>query len=107
MNKYTTIISYLANLSESARGCDEVLSYVYNNDLQGVSTKITDVVYQRRFGTGPTVHSKLSQLEKGKLIKLARCKEDGRAKVIEITKDGLAYIAGQDKKFGEMLGALA
>lgn len=107
MNKYTAIVSFLANIPENVRGCDEVLAYVYNNDRQGVSTKITDVVYQRRFGTGPTVHNKISQLESGKLIKLVKSKSDRRAKVIEITKDGLSYITGQDKKVCDMLGAMA
>ena len=107
MNKYTAIVSFLSNIPENVRGCDEVLAYVYNNDRQGVPTKITDVVYQRRFGTGPTVHSKLSHLEKNKVIKLSRSKDDGRAKTIQITDKGIAYLRGQDKEIGQMLGALA
>lgn len=107
MNKYTAIVSFLANLTENDRGCDEVLSYVYNNDSQGVTTKITDVVYERRFGTGPTVHSKLSQLESKKLIKLIRSKDDGRAKIIQITDKGLSLLAERANEVGQMLGALA
>lgn len=107
MNKYTAIVSFLTNIPEHTRGCDEVLAFVYNNDRQGVSTKITDVVYARRFGTGPTVHSKLAHLEKSKVIKLSRSKEDGRAKTIQITDKGIAYLRGQDQEIGAMLGALA
>lgn len=107
MNKYTAIVSFLANIPESVRGCDEVLAYIYNNDRQGITTKITDVVYQRRFGTGPTVHSKLGQLEQKKLIKITRSKGDGRAKDIQITDKGISYLRGQDQEIGEMLGALA
>lgn len=107
MNKYTAIVSFLANIPEHVRGCDEVLAYIYNNDRQGIPTKITDVVYARRFGTGPTVHSKLGQLERNKMIKLSRSKDDGRAKLIEITDKGISYLRGQDKQIGQMLGALA
>ena len=107
MNKYTAIVSFLSNLPESTRGCDEVLAYIYNNDSQGVSTKITDVVYARRFGTGPTVHSKLGRLENLKLVKMTRSKEDGRAKDIQITAKGIDYLRSQDQEIGQMLGALA
>ncbi len=107
MNKYTAIVSFLSNIPENVRGCDEVLAYVYNNDRQGVPTKITDVVYQRRFGTGPTVHSKLSQLERNKMIKLCRCKDDGRAKIIQITDKGTSMLLGRALEIDQMLGALA
>lgn len=107
MNKYTAIVSFLANLPESVRGFDEVLSYVYNNDRQGVATNITDVVYARRFGTGPTVHTKLSQLERAKLIKMIRSKDDGRSKIIQVTDKGVTYLRGKDREIGNMLGAMA
>ena len=107
MNKYTAIVSFLANIPEHVRGCDEVLAHIYNNDRQGVATKITDIVYARRFGTGPTVHSKLSYLERNKMIKLARSKDDGRAKSIQVTDKGIAYLRIQDKEIEQMLGALA
>ncbi|WP_396189844.1 hypothetical protein [Flavobacterium sp.] len=107
MNKYTAIISFIANMSEQSRGCDEILSHVYNNDRQGVSTKITDLVYQRNFGTGPTVHSKIKKLARQKFIELKKSKEDARVKEIIVTSKGLTYLRGQDSQIEKMLGALA
>lgn len=107
MNKYTAIVSFLTNIPEHTRGCDEVLAFVYNNDRRGVLTRITDVVNTHRFGTGPTVHSKISHLAAQKLIKLTKSKDDARAKVIELTDKGTAYLRGQDMQIGQMLGALA
>lgn len=106
INKYTAIVSFLTNIPEHTRGCDEVLAFVYNNDRQGVLTRITDVVNTHRFGTGPTVHSKIRSLECQKLIKLTKCAYDARAKVIELTDKGTAYLRGQDKQIGQMLGAM-
>jgi len=107
MNKYTAIVSFLTNIPEHVRGCDEVLAFVFNNDRQGTQTRITDVVNTHRFGTGPTVHNKIHWLERNKHIKLTKSKTDARVKVIELTEKGVSYLRGQDKQIGAMLGALA
>lgn len=107
MNKYTALIGFLSGLQESVRGSDEVLAYVYNNDFEGVDTRYTDIVNERRFGTGPTVFSKIKRLERSKHIKVVRSKDDGRAKVIQITSAGIDYLRGQDKRISEIIGTLA
>jgi hypothetical protein len=107
MNKYTAIVSFFSNMSEQIRGCDEILAHVYNNERQGVPTKITDLVYHRNFGTGPTVHNKIQYLARQKLIELKKSKEDARVKEIIVTSKGLTYLRGQDSQIAQMLGALA
>lgn len=107
MNKYTAIVSFFSSMPEHVRGCDEILAHVYNNDRQGVPTKISDLVYQRNFGTGPTVHNKIQYLARIKFIELKKSKEDARVKEIIVTSKGLTYLRGQDNQIAEMLGALA
>ncbi len=107
MNKYTAIVSFFSHMSEQVRGCDEILSHIYNNTRQGVATKISDLVYQRSFGTGPTVHNKIQYLARQELIELKKSKEDARVKEIIVTSKGLTYLRGQDTQIAEMLEALA
>ena len=92
MNSYTTLMNYIANMTENSRGNDEVLAYIDLRETDGNPAQITDLVYDRRFGTGPTVHRKIISLEKSKFISVKRTETDGRAKSLIITAKGRAYL---------------
>ena len=43
-------------------GCEEVLAYMAVKESIGATVKMTDLVQSLQFGTGPTVHRKVSLL---------------------------------------------
>ena len=92
MNTYTALMNYIADMTEAARGNDEVLAYIDIRESDGDPACVTDLVYARRFGTGPTVHRKITSLEKNKFIQVKRAKDDGRAKLLSITPKGREYL---------------
>lgn len=78
-------------------GCDEILAYLVVRDSQGAAVKITELVQSLMFGTGPTVHRKVTVLAERKLIQLTTSKTDGRAKDIIVTAAGLERLKDQTK----------
>lgn len=104
MNSYTTLMNYIADMTEASRGNDEVLAYIDLRESNGDPACITDLVYDRRFGTGPTVHRKITSLEKNKFIQLKRAKDDGRAKLLQVTSKGREYL---ERASVDMKAALA
>lgn len=78
-------------------GCDEILSYLAIRESEGKTVKITELVQSLMFGTGPTVHRKISVLAERKLIQLTTSKTDGRAKDIIVTAAGLERLKEQTK----------
>lgn len=107
MNSYTTLMNYISSMNEMERGNDEVLAYIDTRESEGVPALITDLVYDRRFGTGPTVHRKIVSLEKLKLISVKRMATDGRAKSLTVTKTGRQYLDGASERMKKALaGAL-
>ncbi len=99
-SNYARIINFLNTGKDSGieEGCEEVLTYVICRQEAGEVTKITHLVQSLMFGTGPTVHRKVSQLEKAGLFKLDTSPTDGRAKHIEVTAKGISYLESQNKK---------
>ena len=99
-SNYARIINFLNTGKDAGieEGCEEVLSYVICRQESGATTKITHLVQSLKFGTGPTVHRKVTQLEKAGLFKLQTSPTDGRAKNIEVTAKGVKHLEDQHAK---------
>ena len=99
-SNYARIVNFLntAKTSEIEEGCEEVMSFIVCRQESGNATKITDLVQSLKFGTGPTVHRKVSQLNEAGLIKLVRSASDGRAKHLELTPKGIKHLEDQNAK---------
>lgn len=65
-------------------------------ESEGAETRITDLVQQIRFGTGPTVHSHLQRLESDRLLTKTPSKTDGRSMCLSLTKTGRDYLQALD-----------
>ena len=80
-------------------GCDDILAYMCVKEAEGTAVKITALVQSLQFGTGPTVHRKVTQLAKRGLIKIVTSKSDARAKDLP----PIQYLVGikkNDRKTG-------
>ena len=66
-------------------GCEDVLAFLAVKESEGVIPKITDLVQSLQFGTGPTVHRKVTVLAERRLIKIAANKSDARSKDLTLT----------------------
>ena len=78
-------------------GCEEVIAFVYGKEMEGKDVKITDLVQSLRFGTGPTVHRKLSTLNSRGFVTSVKSSSDGRAKTLKCTVKGLAILKDRSK----------
>lgn len=78
-------------------GCDEVLAYLAIRDSEGKTVKITELVQSLQFGTGPTVHRKVTLLAERGLIKISQNKEDARAKDLSLAPAGLDHLKDRTK----------
>lgn len=102
-SNYARIINFLNAGSGLEKGYVEVLSYVICQQEIGVQTKVTDLVRCLKFGTGPTVQRKVTQLEALGLIKLTRSPTDGRAKIVKLSAKGVRYLEEQNTKLLDAL----
>lgn len=73
-------------------GCDDILAYMCVKEAEGVKVKITALVQSLQFGTGPTVHRKISLLAERGLIKISNSKTDGRAKDLSLTAAAMDFL---------------
>lgn len=78
----------IENPDSEFEGCEDVLAFMHTRESEGTPVKITDLVQSLRFGTGPTVHRKITTLEGRGLISVTSSKSDGRAKVLSCTAAG-------------------
>jgi|GEM_PF-1269692 len=86
-------------------GCEEILAFMSIKEASNEPVKITDLVQSLRFGTGPTVHRKVSTLSERGLIKVSASKTDGRAKNLVLTKVGEDLLKERTKLMVSMLKA--
>lgn len=78
-------------------GCDEILSYMAVKEAEGLEVKITELVQSLQFGTGPTVHRKISILADRGLIKVIKSKTDARAKDLSLTAAAINHLKDRSK----------
>lgn len=84
-------------------GCDDILAYLAVQQANGKAAKITNLVQSLSFGTGPTVHRKISVLVERGLINLQKSQTDARAKDMTITPAGLALLKEKSKLMKQCL----
>lgn len=78
-------------------GCDDVLAFLAIAKANGSAVKITDLVQSLQFGSGPTVHRKISVLAERSMIDIFKNENDGRAKILFVTAKGLAFLNERSK----------
>ena len=84
-------------------GCDDILAYMSVKEAEGITVKITALVQSLQFGTGPTVHRKVTQLSNRRLIKIVTNKNDARAKDLLLTPAAQEYLKERSKLMKQCL----
>lgn len=77
-------------------GQRSILVELARREDEGTQTKITNIIQQIRFGTGPTVHNHLKKLEALKFIKKVVSETDARATCLILTRVGRDYLQALD-----------
>ncbi len=86
-------------------GCDDILAYMCVREAEGVTVKMTALVQSLQFGTGPTVHRKVSLLAERGFIGIANSKTDGRAKDLMLAPPGMAFLKERSQLLKKCLEA--
>lgn len=112
MKLFISAMEFIFNSKEETRGEDAMLCHIYkktNTDDECLVNQliISDLVYSQKFGTGPTVHSKVRGLIDRGLIELIKSPTDARAKIIIVTKGGEKYLDEQSKVLSKLMSAKA
>ena len=105
-NPYVRLLNFMRvsnNSDSSFAGCEEVLAYMHEAAANGKSVKITDLVQSLQFGTGPTVHRKVIELQERGLIDVARSATDGRAKTLVLSDAGAKHLEQRSKSLKAVL----
>lgn len=107
---YARWLCMLASMRKQAddvefEGCEEILAFINVKESSAEQVRITDLVHTLIFGTGPTVHRKVSVLAERGLIDVAASKDDARAKRLKLTKAGVSLLNERSKQMAEMLKA--
>jgi DNA-binding MarR family transcriptional regulator len=84
-------------------GCDDILAYMCVREAEGVTVKMTALIQSLQFGTGPTVHRKVSLLAERGFIGIANSKTDGRAKDLSLTPADMDYLKERSKLMNQCL----
>lgn len=105
-NSYVRLLNFMriSNTSDTGfEGCEEVMAYMHEANANGKSVKITDLVQSLQFGTGPTVHRKVVELQQRGMIDVARSATDGRAKTLVLSDAGLKHLDLRSKSLKTVL----
>ena len=105
-NAYVRLLNFMrvSNNAESGfEGCEEIMAYMHEANANGKPVKITDLVQSLQFGTGPTVHRKVVELQQRGLIDVARSTTDGRAKTLVLSDAGLKHLDQRSKSLKAIL----
>jgi len=99
MNKFVQTLNAIRfNLNDETRGYFEVLAFVSAREQDGLATNITDLVRSHVFGTGPTVHAKVTALGNMKLLSVLKSLSDARAKSLYVTQKGKKQLEELNKE---------
>lgn len=105
-NSYVRLLNFMrvSNTTDAGfEGCEEVMAYMHEASASGKSVKITDLVQSLQFGTGPTVHRKVVELQDRGLIEVARSATDGRAKTLVLSEAGAKHLEQRSKSLKAVL----
>lgn len=107
-NPYVRMLNFLRasnNADSGFDGCEEVMAYMHEAAAVGKLVKITDLVQSLQFGTGPTVHRKVIELQTRGLIDVSRSATDGRAKTLVLSDAGMKHLDQRNKSLKAVLQA--
>lgn len=108
MNKFAALMNHIRlSMTDDEIGLAQVLSFIHQENSQGASVNSTRLVQMIRFGTGPTVHRKIADLEFRGLLSVEQSGVDMRSKVLRVTKDGMKYLAESEKGVMNAIEAFA
>jgi DNA-binding MarR family transcriptional regulator len=105
-NAYVRLLNFMRvsnNAENGFEGCEEVMAYMHEANANGKPVKITDLVQSLQFGTGPTVHRKVVELQQRGLIDVARSTTDGRAKTLVLSDAGMKHLDQRSKSLKVIL----
>jgi DNA-binding MarR family transcriptional regulator len=105
-NPYVRLLNFMrvSNGTDSSfDGCEEIMAYMHEASANGNPVKITDLVQSLQFGTGPTVHRKVVELQKRGLIEVMRSANDGRAKTLVLSDAGIKHLEHRSKSLKVVL----
>jgi DNA-binding MarR family transcriptional regulator len=107
---YAKFINMMSGIKKEAgdsdfEGCDEILSYMAVKESEDKIVKITELVQSLQFGTGPTVHRKVSVLADRGLIKIVKSKTDARAKDLTLTVTGMNHLKDRTRLLKQCMDA--
>lgn len=99
-NPYVRLLNFMRianNEDNGFSGCEEVMAYMHEANSNGKAVKITDLVQSLQFGTGPTVHRKVTELQSRGMIDIKRSPTDGRAKSLVLSDAGIKHLEARNK----------
>lgn len=85
INRVIRAIEANSGLDELDISARAILNFIGEAEAEQRTLNVSDVVKGPRFGTAPTVYSRLSELEKAGWIKCIPDPRDGRAKQVLLT----------------------
>lgn len=105
MAKVPAYARYLYQLNQTRKdaqdpefdGCEDALAFIAVKESEDERVKITDLVQSLQFGTGPTVHRKVTVLMQRGFIKIVTSKTDGRAKDLTLTTAGMDLLKDRSR----------
>lgn len=107
-NPYVRMLNFMRasnNGDAGFEGCEEVMAYMHEAAANGKNVKITDLVQSLQFGTGPTVHRKVTELQERGMIDVKRSPTDGRAKALVLSDAGIKHLESRSKALKTVLQA--
>jgi len=89
---------YYANTAGCCRADDALLCHLLECNLDQIPVNSTDLVRLQRFGTLPTLTSRLARLSRDGLIEQVVA-EDRRVRLLRVTGKGVALLEARDRLF--------
>lgn len=105
-NAYVRLLNFMRSANNEDTGfdgCEEIMAYMHEANANGKSVKITNLVQCMQFGTGPTVHRKVIELQQRGLIEITRSPTDGRAKSLTLSEAGQRHLEQRSKSLKLLL----
>lgn len=98
MNNISTILNHLReNLTTDDLELAFLLAFIDARSAQKQFARMTDLIQKLQFGTSPTVYRKVAKLETNGWISLRVSATDARAREMDITKQGQAWLRKLEK----------
>lgn len=101
---FVSAMGFIHESNDVTRGENALLCFIHKMNCAGERVITSDLVFSRRFGTGPTVHRKVTGLIDRGLIETTKLSDDLRTKAIVLTATGKKYLVEQSKSLIKAMG---